>query len=188
MVRAFLPAMANNTGRTCIANVCSIGALVSVPMQGAYIATKHALLAYTECLRLEVQQAGLPISVSAVLPGPVRTGIFEVAAAVADVASEDHRNDMKAMLADQGMSADEAANHILEGVFAGRFWVATDADLLAAAASRRGEWLAELREPELRSRVGVPNPIVAPRSQDSGPISDGGSGIVPERQARRADG
>lgn len=39
MVRAFLPSMAESDEQGYIANICSIGSLISIPIQGAYIAS-----------------------------------------------------------------------------------------------------------------------------------------------------
>ena len=39
-------------------NLSSIGGVALVPLQAPYIMSKHAVLALTECLQLEVQQAG----------------------------------------------------------------------------------------------------------------------------------
>ena len=67
-------------------NLSSIGGVAVVPLQAPYIMSKHAVLALTECLRLEVEQAGHDqhIHVQAVLPGAVVSNIFESAGGVDD--------------------------------------------------------------------------------------------------------
>ncbi|OYU34703.1 SDR family oxidoreductase [Novosphingobium sp. PASSN1] len=147
MVRAFLPGMAAHSQPGYVANVCSIGSLISIPMQSAYVASKHALLSYTECLLLDVREAGYSIAVSAVLPGPVRTGIFDTADGADSPASDDHRQQMQEMLLHAGMSADVAARKILEGIFRGDFWISTDPDLLNSAARQRADRLSRLADP-----------------------------------------
>lgn len=65
-----LPAMrAQGGGR--IVNISSIAGKISVPTGGWYHASKHALEAYSDALRLEVAQFG--IKVVMVEPGPIRT-------------------------------------------------------------------------------------------------------------------
>jgi len=54
-----------------IANISSVAGLLSFPCNGNYSATKHALEAYTESLRLEV--APFNIRVVTVRPGPIAT-------------------------------------------------------------------------------------------------------------------
>jgi len=71
LCRAVLPAMrARGAGR--IINMSSLGGLVSVPFQGFYCASKFAVEAYTEALRMELRPFG--ISVSMIEPGDFATG------------------------------------------------------------------------------------------------------------------
>jgi NAD(P)-dependent dehydrogenase (short-subunit alcohol dehydrogenase family) len=72
LCRAVLPAMrARGGGR--IVNVSSLGGIVSVPFQGFYCASKFALEAYSEALRMELRPFG--IHVSMIEPGDFATGI-----------------------------------------------------------------------------------------------------------------
>ena len=74
-VRAFLPVLAAQ-GEGHIVNTASIAGLM--PGFGAsYDASKHAVVALTEDLYLNMQQAGLPIGVSVLCPGWVRTNILD---------------------------------------------------------------------------------------------------------------
>lgn len=68
-------AMAQNGG--VIINVGSVASDRAVPLQGAYCASKHALKAFTDTLRMEIDEAGLPIAVSLVKPASVDTPFFE---------------------------------------------------------------------------------------------------------------
>jgi NAD(P)-dependent dehydrogenase (short-subunit alcohol dehydrogenase family) len=70
LCREILPTMrARRSGR--IVNVSSLAGRVSVPMMGAYCASKFALEAFTDALRVEAKPFG--VRVSLVEPGPVRT-------------------------------------------------------------------------------------------------------------------
>ncbi len=60
-----------------IINVGSEASDHSLPLQGAYSASKHALKAYTDVLRSELQQARIPISVTLVKPTGIATPFFE---------------------------------------------------------------------------------------------------------------
>lgn len=56
----------------------TVGSLASdmpAPPMGIYSATKHAVKAYIECLRMELQADGLPISVTLVKPSGIDTPI-----------------------------------------------------------------------------------------------------------------
>jgi short-subunit dehydrogenase len=74
IARLVLPGMrARGEGR--IVNVSSVAGRISLPMMGWYCASKHALEAMTDALRMEVADAG--IAVSLVEPGSFGTGIWE---------------------------------------------------------------------------------------------------------------
>ena len=118
-VRAFMPQMIASGEPAFIANTSSLGGLATMPVQTAYIVSKHAVLAFSECLRLEMQVKALPISVSAILPGPIATPIFRDAAGAGDPVSEAHREMMRAMIEGGGMSPEEAAGIILPQIAAG---------------------------------------------------------------------
>ncbi len=78
LARALLPAMIAR-GRGTIVNVASVAALVSVPMQAFYGASKAGLAMFSETLRAEV--AGTGVHVLTVYPGPVTTPMAEAATA-----------------------------------------------------------------------------------------------------------
>jgi NAD(P)-dependent dehydrogenase (short-subunit alcohol dehydrogenase family) len=60
-------------------NVASAVADRAIPLQGNYCATKHAVKAFTDTLRMELEADGVPISVSLVKPGSMDTPLFEKA-------------------------------------------------------------------------------------------------------------
>lgn len=151
-VGAFVPRMVEAGEQAFIANVGSLGSLLSMPIQSAYITSKHALLAFTECLSLDLQMTGSPITISVVLPGTLATGIFDKTNS-GNAAVEEHRSMMQKMLADDGMSVDEAATRIIEGIVSGRFWVSSHPDQMAHLAKVRGDFLAKLGSPEISGSI-----------------------------------
>ena len=56
-----------------IINVGSVLSERGLPLQGFYSASKHAVKGFTEALRSELDEAGAPISVTLVKPGPIDT-------------------------------------------------------------------------------------------------------------------
>ena len=74
MDKAFLPSLLARP-EASIVNVSSMGALVPVPGQGAYGASKAAVKLLTECLFAELQ--GTHVSVTEVFPGAVTTQISD---------------------------------------------------------------------------------------------------------------
>ena len=63
----------------CLINVASALADRAIPLQGNYCATKHAIKAFTDTLRMELEEAGEGITVTLVKPGSMDTPLFEKA-------------------------------------------------------------------------------------------------------------
>lgn len=80
VTQAALPALRRARGR--IVNVTSIGGRLATPFLGPYNASKFALEAVTDALRLELRRFG--IEVSAIEPGAVATPIWEKGRASAE--------------------------------------------------------------------------------------------------------
>jgi NAD(P)-dependent dehydrogenase (short-subunit alcohol dehydrogenase family) len=79
VTRALLPALRTARGRIVL--ISSVGGRVSVPFNGPYAASKHAIEAIGDALRGELHSSG--IAVSLVEPGSVKTPIWEKARATA---------------------------------------------------------------------------------------------------------
>jgi hypothetical protein len=58
-------------------NVASALADRAIPLQGNYCAAKHAIKAFTDSLRMELEEEGASISVTLVKPGSIDTPFFE---------------------------------------------------------------------------------------------------------------
>lgn len=56
-----------------ILNLGSVVSDVAIPPQGMYSASKHAVLGFTDALRIELKNAGLPISVTLIKPAAINT-------------------------------------------------------------------------------------------------------------------
>jgi NAD(P)-dependent dehydrogenase (short-subunit alcohol dehydrogenase family) len=152
-VRAFAPRMIAGGETAYIANTSSIGAFGIMPVQTSYILSKHAVLAYSECLYMEMKLKQLPIHISAILPGPVATRIFTDSAGTKDATSNFHQKVMEDMLAANGMTGMEAAKIILPQIAAGEFWVSTHPDMTKEYAANRARHLTELSLPALPPEV-----------------------------------
>ncbi|NNC89241.1 MAG: SDR family oxidoreductase [Akkermansiaceae bacterium] len=110
LTHAFLPEMISG-GEGGIINVSSLAGQLPIPDIGVYAATKAYVTSFSEALRIELREHGIPVV--AVCPGPVRTEFEEVAArnrARSDVAQRDW------FLVDKGEVVAEA----LRGLRAGR--------------------------------------------------------------------
>ena len=72
---AAVPLLARQGGT--LINVASALADRAIPLQGNYCAAKHALKAFTDALRMELEEEGSPISVTLVKPGSIDTPLFD---------------------------------------------------------------------------------------------------------------
>jgi short-subunit dehydrogenase len=153
-VRAFGARMVAAQAPAYVLNIASLAAVSTMPVQTPYIASKHALLSFSECLFLEMQRAAPMIRVAVALPGPIATRIFADAAVGGNPASVDHhRAAMEGALAAIGMTPQAAAETILQQLIAGQFWIATHPEMLAEAAQRRARHLATLANPQLQQEA-----------------------------------
>jgi NAD(P)-dependent dehydrogenase (short-subunit alcohol dehydrogenase family) len=73
--RAAIPHLRESGG--AIINVGSMESEVALPLNGAYAAAKHAVRAFTDVLRMELEKEGANISVSLVKPAGIDTPFFE---------------------------------------------------------------------------------------------------------------
>jgi NAD(P)-dependent dehydrogenase (short-subunit alcohol dehydrogenase family) len=81
--RVAVPHLARRGG--ALINVASALADRAIPLQGNYCAAKHALKAFTDSLRMELEAEGAPISVTLVKPGSIDTPLFDKARTLLDV-------------------------------------------------------------------------------------------------------
>jgi len=150
-VRAFLPKMMATDEHAWVWNLSSVGGVLAIPLQGPYIMSKHAVLAQTECLYLDVQSAGHDhhIHVQAVLPGAVVSNIFESAGGVDEdgnvAVAEAQRSAMLHVKA-AAMDPLAAAATIFAQAAEGRFYLLTQPSV-GDAMAERANVLATQRPP-----------------------------------------
>jgi NAD(P)-dependent dehydrogenase (short-subunit alcohol dehydrogenase family) len=151
-VRAFLPKMMATAEQAWLWNLSSVGGVLAAPLQGTYIMSKHAVLALTECLYLDVQSAGHDnhIHVQAVVPGAVVSNIFESAGGVdsdaADAAAAEKQRRAMLDVKARAMDALAAAATIFDQAAEGRFYLLTQQSV-ASAMAERANVLASQRPP-----------------------------------------
>ena len=162
-VRAFLPAMAVQPDGGHFVNTASIAGLL--PGFGAvYDASKHAVVAISEDLYLNMQGAGLPIGVSVLCPGWVRTGIIDAErnwpASLGEAPPNDDRSEIVLKYVrraiDEGTTPAAVADEVADAITEGRFWVFPNPEFVELAIQRWHE-IAERQNPPLfRDTPGLP--------------------------------
>jgi NAD(P)-dependent dehydrogenase (short-subunit alcohol dehydrogenase family) len=157
-IRAFLPVLAAQ-GEGHIVNTASVAGLIpGIPI---YDATKHAVVAISEDLYRAMDVAMLPIGVSVLCPGWVRTSIEQAdrnwpqslgevppPSATAAVLTPHYQRAI-----DEGMAPAAVADLVADAVTADRFWVFTDPRLTQIALDR-WQRIAEGHNPQ--TEVDIP--------------------------------
>lgn len=153
-VRAFVPHMLEAGREAWIANLSSIGAFGQMPTQTAYMMSKHAIQSFSECLYLELEMTGAPIHVSSVLPGMLKTSIFDAEAGKGEPENAArHRATMAHMMANYGMELDEGCRRIVAGIAANRFWVDTQPEMTDGLVAGRIAFLESRAAPTLTDQT-----------------------------------
>lgn len=78
--RAALPYLRRAGG--ALINIGSEVSSVSIPLQGLYVAAKHAVAGFTNVLRMELEKDRAPVSVTLIRPGSIDTPFFRHAQSV----------------------------------------------------------------------------------------------------------
>jgi len=162
-IRAFLPHLLEGGH---IVNTASIAGLLP-GFTPSYNASKHAVVAITEDLYNDMQTAGLPVGVSVLCPGWVRTAIFEADRNWPAALGEVPEQGMTAVIGhhferaiDEGATPAAVADAVADAVTAGRFWVIPHQEFFDLVIER---WhrIAERLDPEPPEQL----PGMPPRSQ-----------------------
>jgi NAD(P)-dependent dehydrogenase (short-subunit alcohol dehydrogenase family) len=127
-IRAFLPIMTEQ-GEGHIVNTASMAGLLPMPGYAPYNATKHAVVALSEGLYLELKATASPVEVSVLCPGWVKTRIMEheslrgttpMASFMSEVA--------RSAVEHEGIPPEEVAQQVLDAIHRDQFWILTHAD------------------------------------------------------------
>ena len=150
-IRVFLPILLAQGAEAHVVNTASAAGLLSFPFGAEYLASKHAVVAISEGLHLELAKMKAKVKVSVLCPGFVRTRILEAADERAKgratrrelkrFKDENHR-----LLAD-GMPPGEIAGLVLEAIRQERLYVLSHDELRPAIEARVRNILAG-RNPE----------------------------------------
>ena len=162
-VRAFLPLLVGQ-GEGHIVNTASIAGLY--PGFGAsYDASKHAVVAITEDLYLNMQQAGLPIGVSVLCPGWVRTNILDADRNWPDALGAEPPAQLGADIVighvrrviDEGTPPAVVADLVGDAVEGDRFWVLPHPEFVEVAVDRWHDIAEHLNPRTDRQTPGLPS-------------------------------
>lgn len=153
-VRAFVPHMLRVGQEAWIANLASTGAFGTMPTQTSYIMSKHAIQSFSECLYLEMQIAKAPINVCSILPGILKTSIFDADQGAGEPESGAvYRATMAHLMSTYGMDLDEGCRLFMEGIAARKFWVSSQPEMTEQAMAARAALLQNQALPALTDQT-----------------------------------
>lgn len=141
-IRSFVPGMLAHGEPAWVVNTASVAGLVCPPELGVYAASKHAVVALSECLHHELAATGRPVGVSVLCPAYVDTGIADAFRHRPPELAQRNPDDpailertKKAMQAGR-LSARDVAVRTLEAVRDGRFYILPHRSAVAGVHSR----------------------------------------------------
>jgi NAD(P)-dependent dehydrogenase (short-subunit alcohol dehydrogenase family) len=150
-----------------VVNTASIAGLTSTPYMGPYTATKHAVVALSECLAKELDLAKSKVGVSVLCPGFVKTNIHTShrnrPAAPSDTAAHPPSPgavkfaQVLEQLVNSGISADKVADDVVHAIQTNRFYILTHPEMKKQVEYRMQQILDEKQpgiDPLIRSLLG----------------------------------
>ncbi len=149
-IRAFLPIMTEQ-GVGHIVNTASMAGLMALPGAAPYNATKHAVVAISESLFLELGSTGSPVGVSVLCPGFVKTDLMqheptEVSSPIGSLIGE-----LLTTGVETGIPADVVADAVVSAVDAGQFWILTHEEMRVLPVERMERAASQTNPPLLGS-------------------------------------
>ncbi len=149
-VRAFVPQMIAHGGEAHVVNTASIAGLAAPAFMGAYVATKHAVVALSEVLARDLQAFGAKVRVSVLCPGFVRTNMADsersrpaqLKNAAPDPSLKTIDDAVRKLVAD-GIAPEIVADHVVAAIRDGRFYVLPHPELKGMVRERLGDILED---------------------------------------------
>lgn len=123
LMHAFLPGMLERGARGHVLCTSSIGGLGFGANQSAYTVSKHAIRVLAQSLEADLDSVGADIGVSILLPGPVKTRIFDDAMSTGSAEAKQYRAQLGAYLAGEGLSSESVARLTYDQITSGAKWI-----------------------------------------------------------------
>jgi len=153
-IRTFVPIMLEQDTECYVINTASTAALISMPGEVIYSASKHAIISMSETLHLELEQIESKIKVAVICPFLVNTKIItsernrpktqQNQTKQAPKAQEDAPvDDAWAKALEQGQSPAELANCVFQAIREDKFYIIPDPAMKPMAESRMQDIMQE---------------------------------------------
>lgn len=150
-IRLLLPPLLDSGEEGHVINTASIAGLTSTPFMGPYTATKHAVVALSECLAKELELVQAKVGVSVLCPGFVKTriassernrpGVAEPSASANPTAAQFRT--VLHQLVEAGIAPEKIADDVVRAIREPRFYVLTHPEMKPAIEHRMQQILTE---------------------------------------------
>ena len=158
-IHHFVPRMIKQSAPARVINTASIGGLMGGgTYMSQYQTTKHAVVVLTESLYKELAQEPGDVTASVLCPAEVATQIWHSDRLrpedqkVALGEAEQQFHDVVADNVAAGLSPDEFAVQVFEGIDAGNFWLIPDTAFMSMLEQRTDD-IVQLRNPDVHTKV-----------------------------------
>lgn len=151
-LRSFVPRMLAQKEESYIVNTASAAGLLAPPGSGVYAASKHAVVAITECLYHELRDQNALIGVSVLCPAFVDTGISNsernrpAELADSNPEAEQYSDRIRQAIKSGKLSAADVARITIDAVKNERFYILTHSNVKIAVEIRMNDILLD-RQP-----------------------------------------
>ena len=149
-IRHLLPALVESGEEGHVVNTASMAGLTSTPFMGPYTATKHAVVAMSECLAKELELTKSKVKVSVLCPGFVQTNISTSDRnRAADYGSQTHTPGSEKFrmvlqnLVNAGQPAAKVGDNVVDAIKTNKFYILTHPEMKPAIEHRMRQILDE---------------------------------------------
>ena len=146
-VRAFVPRMLKQAGPAHVVNTSSAAGLVVSAGSSVYCASKHAVVALSECLHQELRAQQAQIGVSVLCPAYVRTGIVDsgrnrpASLSESNPLAQGYEERLKEAVTAGRLTAKDIARVTIDAVKAGTFYILPHPTIKKAVEMRMNDIL-----------------------------------------------
>lgn len=123
-----------------VLNTASVGGLLSMPANAAYVASKHAVVGMSETLYRELEADGSGVGISVLCPALVRT-------AIAGTREVDGKQ-VSVLDSPDAMDPADVARVTFDAIIGGQFWILTHAEHVAPKMRARLEQMIAQHNPD----------------------------------------
>jgi NAD(P)-dependent dehydrogenase (short-subunit alcohol dehydrogenase family) len=158
-IRSFVPILLEQDVRAHVVNTASMAAVSAAPYLDIYTATKHGVLALTECLHKELEMLGSPVRAHAVCPGFIQSNLMtgdrnkpgdperDPEGRELSAGGQTMNQALVAGTGPEGWPPSKVADAIVEGIRKDRFYVMPAQEAILATMHQRLDELRDLRNP-----------------------------------------